>query len=206
MTTITMTMITDDDDDDDDGEDDDGDDDDLLMIKDPENDISNNKKNYASTVKDAVALLTNEMLCFRSYGHHQTPRNATENYPQAFIEQLHIGDINSRSMFSPSFVDHMRIPRAMEVKIVESVNSLNKPNQHPAAYACSPPCSSPILENDYLNTDVFANHKERMPPSREQSFRYQTMTTEESKERIYRERLLVSELREKLRNQRKIDE
>lgn len=142
----------------------------------------------------------------RSYGHHQNPRNATENYPQAFIEQLHIGDVNSRSMFSPSFVDHMRIPRAMEVKIVESVNSLNKPNQHPAAYACSPPSSSPILENDYLNTDVFANHKERMPPSREQSFRYQTMTTEESKERIYRERLLVSELREKLRNQRKIDE
>lgn len=146
------------------------------------------------------------MLSFRWYTNHNNIRNPTENYPRAFIEQLHNGDINSRSMFSPSFVDHMRIPRAMEVKMVESVNSLNK-SYPPPSY--SPPSLTPISENDsndYLNADMFSLPVERMPPSRQQSFRHQNMSTEESKERIYREKLLVSELRQKLRNQRNIDE
>lgn len=142
------------------------------------------------------------MICFlcRSYANQQNP---LDNYPQAFIEQLHNGDINSSSMFSPSFVDHMRIPRAMEVKIVQSVNSLNKTHPQPPY---SPPRHLSIPENDYLDTNMFSLPTERRPPSRQQSFRYQNMSTEESKERIYREKLLVSELREKLRNQKRIDE
>ena len=126
-------------------------------------------------------------------------------YPRAFIEQLHDGETNTRAMFSPSFVDNMRIPRAMEVKIIESVNSLN--NTHPRPVYSSP-CLSPKRSNsnDYLSSDMFSFPKERMPPSRQQSFRYSNMTTEESNERIYREKLLVSELREKLRNQNKISE
>lgn len=142
-------------------------------------------------------------LSFRPHGQHHDPRHPMDNYPRGFIEQLHNGDINSRSMFSPSFVDHMRIPRAMEVKIIESVNNLNKSHPRPTY---SPPCHSPTCDIDYLNADMFSFPAERMPPSRQQSFRYSNMSTEESKERIYREKLLVSELREKLRNQKKIDE
>lgn len=143
----------------------------------------------------------------RPYAQHHNPSHLMDNYPLGFIEQLHNGNINSRSMFSPSFVDHMRIPRAMEVKIIESVNSINKPQPQPSY---SPPCHSPTQDmNDVLNAELFSfpnERTERMPPSRQQSLRYSNMSTEESKERIYREKMLVSELREKLRNQRKIDE
>lgn len=141
----------------------------------------------------------------RPYAQHQNLRHPVDVYPRAFIEQLHDGETNTRAMFSPSFVDNMRIPRAMEVKIIESVNSLN--NTHPRPVYSSP-CLSPKRSNsnDYLSSDMFSFPKERMPPSRQQSFRYSNMTTEESNERIYREKLLVSELREKLRNQNKISE
>lgn len=126
-------------------------------------------------------------------------------YPRAFIEQLHDSETNSRAMFSPSFVDNMRIPRAMEVKIIESVNSIN--NTHPLPQLNSP-CLSPKRSNskEHLNPEMFSLPKGRMPPSRQQSFRYSNMTTEESNERIYREKMLVSELREKLRHQNMIDE
>ena len=126
-------------------------------------------------------------------------------YPRGYIDQLHHEDTNSRSMFSPSFVDHMRIPRAMEVKIIESVNSLN--NAHPRP-PYSPPCLSPTHDSheDYLSADMFSIPKDRMPPSRQQSFRYSNMSTEESNERILREKMLVSELRQKLQNQSKIAE
>ena len=127
-----------------------------------------------------------------------------DHYPRGYIEQLHNGETNSRAMFSPSFVDNMRIPRAMEVKIMESVNSLN--NLHPRP-PYSPPCQSPIrLSQDLLSADMFSFPNERIPPSRQQSFRYSNMSTVESNERMYRERMLVSELREKLRNQHQINE
>lgn len=126
-------------------------------------------------------------------------------YPRAFIEQLHDSETNSRAMFSPSFVDNMRIPRAMEVKIIESVNSIN--NTHPLPQLNSP-CLSPKRSNskEHLSPVMFSLPKGRMPPSRQQSFRFSNMTTEESNERIYREKMLVSELREKLRHQNMIDE
>lgn len=125
-------------------------------------------------------------------------------YPRGYIEQLHNEDTNSRSMFSPSFVDNMRIPRAMEVKMIESVNSLNNTHARPPY---TPPSHSPThLSQDYLNVDMFSFPKERMPPTKQQSFRYSNMSTEESNERMYKEKMLVSELREKLRNQHKIDE
>ena len=144
------------------------------------------------------------LLSFRPYGHPHDPRHPAENYPQGYIEQLHHGETNSRAVFSPSFVDNMRIPRAMEVKIIESVNSLNNSHPHPPY---SPPCQSPIrLSQDLLSADMFSFPKERMAPSRQQSFRYSNMSTEESNERMYREKMLVSELREKLRNQHQINE
>lgn len=140
----------------------------------------------------------------RPYGHPHDPGHPAENYPQGYIEQLHHGETNSRVMFSPSFVDNMRIPRAMEVKIIESVNSLNNSHPHPPY---SPPSHSPIrLSQDLLSADMFSFPKERLAPSRQQSFRYSNMSTEESNERMYREKMLVSELREKLRNQHQINE
>lgn len=140
----------------------------------------------------------------RAYGNHRNPRHPVDHYPRGYIEQLHHGETNSRAMFSPSFVDNMRIPRAMEVKIIESVNNLN--NSHPCP-PNSPPCHSPTrLSQDLLNVDMFSFPKERMPPSRQQSFRYSNMSTEESNERMHREKMLVSELREKLRNQHQINE
>lgn len=146
----------------------------------------------------------NGSLSFRPYAHHRDPRHPVDHYPRGYIEQLHNGETNSRSMFSPSFVDNMRIPRAMEVKIIESVNSLN--NSHPRP-PYSPPCHSPTrLSQDLLSADMFSFPQDRMPPSRQQSFRYSNMSTEESNERMYREKMLVSELREKLRNQQKINE
>ncbi|XP_068686432.1 uncharacterized protein [Montipora foliosa] len=134
----------------------------------------------------------------RSYSQYYDPRNLMGSYPQAFIEHFYKGGLYSRTMFSPSFVDHMRIPRAMEVKIVESVSSLSKSYPLPA-YNTS--IDSPVHDRDSLDADIFSYTTERKPPSREQSFRYQDMSSEESKERIYREKLLVSELREKLRSQ-----
>ena len=117
-------------------------------------------------------------------------------------------------MFSPSFVDHMRIPRAMEVKIIDTVNSLNESHSQPPY---SPTNHTPTRGmNELLNPDMFSfpneritpalPERERMPPSRQQSFRYSNMSVEESKQRIYKEKMLVSELREKLRNQRRVDE
>ena len=93
----------------------------------------------------------------------------------------------------------------MEVKIIESVNSIN--NTHPLPQLNSP-CPSPKRSNskEHLSPEMFSLPKGRMPPSRQQSFRYSNMTTEESNERIYREKMLVSELREKLRHQNMIDE
>ncbi|XP_078379619.1 uncharacterized protein LOC144662632 [Oculina patagonica] len=141
----------------------------------------------------------------RPFEQHRNPRHPMDFYPRGYIQQLHSEDANARSMFSPSFVDNMRIPRAMEVKIIESVNSLN--NTHPRPLY-SPTCQSPTrLSQDYLNADMFSlPNKERMPPTRQQSFRYSNMSTEESNERMFREKMLVSELREKLRNQQKINE
>lgn len=117
-------------------------------------------------------------------------------------------------MFSPSFVDHMRIPRAMEVKIIDTVNSLNESHSQPP-YSPTNHTPTPSM-NELLNADMFSfpneritpalPERERMPPSRQQSFRYSNMSVEESKERIFKEKMLVSELREKLRNQRKVDE
>ena len=137
-----------------------------------------------------------------------------DDYPKGLIEHLHNDNISSKAMFSPSFVDHMRIPRAMEVKMIESVNSLNRSHPQPIY---SPTCRSPTRSiNDFLNAELLSLpderippfvHQERMPPSRQQSFRYPAnMSVEESKERIYKEKMLVSELREKLRGQRKVDE
>lgn len=138
------------------------------------------------------------MAFSRPYPYYQDPSHLMDNYPQAFIEHLHNGNIHARPMFSPSFVDHMRIPRAMEVKIVASVNSLNKAYPLPVH---NPSIQSPVDENDCIEEDLFSFATE-IPPSREQSFRYQNMSSEESKERYHKEKLLVSELREKLRNQR----
>ncbi|XP_029183566.2 uncharacterized protein [Acropora muricata] len=135
----------------------------------------------------------------RPYPYCQDPRHLIDNYPQALIEHLYKGNIHARPMFSQSFVDHMRIPRAMEVKIVASVNSLNNAFPLPVY---NPTIQSPVEENDCLEEDLFSFSTERIPPSREQSFRYQNMSSEESKERYHKEKLLVSELREKLRNQR----
>ena len=87
----------------------------------------------------------------------------------------------------------------MEVKIVASVNSLNNAFPLPVY---NPTIQSSVEENDCLEEDLFSFSTERIPPSREQSFRYQNMSSEESKERYHKEKLLVSELREKLRNQR----
>ena len=144
------------------------------------------------------------LLFFRPYGHHRDLRHPVDHYPRGYIDQLHHGETNSRAMFPLSFVDNMRIPRAMEVKIIESVNNLN--NSHPPP-PDSPPCHSPTrLSQDLLSADMFSIPKERMPPSRQQSFRYSNMSTEESNERMYREKMLVSELREKLRNQQHINE
>lgn len=140
----------------------------------------------------------------RAYGNHRDPRHPVDHYPRGYIEQLHHGETNSRAMFSPSFVDNMRIPRAMEVKIIESVNNLNNSHRCPPN---SPPCHSPTrLSQDLLSADMFSFPKERMPPSRQQSFRYSNMSTEESNERMHTEKMLVSELREKLRNQHQINE
>lgn len=141
----------------------------------------------------------------RPHAKHQNLRHPVDIYPRAFIEQLHDSETNSRAMFSPSFVDNMRIPRAMEVKIIESVNSIN--NTYPLPQLNSP-CPSPKRSNskEHLSPEMFSLPKGRMPPSRQQSFRYSNMTTEESNERIYREKMLVSELREKLRHQNMIDE
>ena len=86
----------------------------------------------------------------------------------------------------------------MEVKIVESVNSLSKSYPLPAYNTT---INSPVHDRDSLDADIFSYAAERKPPSREQSFRYQDMSSEESKERIHREKMLVSELREKLRSQ-----
>lgn len=140
----------------------------------------------------------------RPYGHHRDSRHPVDDYPRGYIERLHHGETNSKAMFSPSFIDNMRIPRAMEVKIIESVNSLNNPRPDPPY---SPPWHSPTrLSHDLLNADMFSFPNDRMPPSRQQSFRYSNMSTEESNERMHREKMLVSELREKLRNQHQINE
>ena len=144
------------------------------------------------------------LLSFRPYGDHRDSRHPADNYPRGYIDQLHHGETNSKAMFSPSFVDNMRIPRAMEVKIIDSVNSLNNPRPRPPY---SPPCHSPThLSQDLLSADMFSfPQADRMPPSRQQSFRYSNMSTEESNERMYREKMLVSELREKLQNQHQIN-
>ena len=140
---------------------------------------------------------------FRSRASRINDGNPLYNYPQGFDNHLPNGDANMLATFSPSFVDNMRIPRAMEVKIVESVNSINHPyHTHPY----SSPCLSPKAGNDYLSTEMLSSPKERVAPSRQQSLRYSNMSTEESKERIHREKMLVTELREKFRNQRKINE
>lgn len=141
----------------------------------------------------------------RPYAKHQHLSHPVDVYPRAFIEQLHDSETNSRAMFSPSFVDNMRIPRAMEVKIIESVYSLNNTHLRPQLDS---PCLSPKRSDskEYLSSEMFSLPKERIPPSRQQSFRYSDMTTEESNERIYREKMLVSELREKLRHQNIINE
>lgn len=151
---------------------------------------------------------------FRPYPEQNNPKYLIEDYPKGFIDYLHNGNINSRAMFSPSFVDHMRIPRAMEVKIIDTVNSLNESHSQPP-YSPTNHMPTPSM-NELLNADMFSfpneritpalPERERMPPSRQQSFRYSNMSVEESKERIYKEKMLVSELREKLRNQRKVDE
>ena len=153
-------------------------------------------------------------FCFRPCPQQNQPKYLIEDYPKAFIDYLHNGNINSRAMFSSSFVDHMRIPRAMEVKIIDTVNSLNESHSQPPY---SPTNHTPTRSmNELLNPDMFSfpderitpalPERERMPPSRQQSFRYSNMSVEESKERIYKEKMLVSELREKLRNQKKVDE
>ena len=162
-------------------------------------------------------IYTKKCCCFfyfRPYPQQNHPKYLIEDYPKGFIDYLHNGNINSRAMFSPSFVDHMRIPRAMEVKIIDTVNSLNQSHSQPP-YSPTNPTPTRSM-NELLNPDMFSfpneritpalPERERMPPSRQQSFRYSNMSVEESKERIYKEKMLVSELREKLRNQRKVDE
>lgn len=175
----------------------------YFSLNSPTPTTNNKEQQQLLSDSNLNGLLTS--LCFRPYAHHRDPRHPIDYYPRGFIDQLHHEDTNSRSMFSPSFVDHMRIPRAMEVKIIESVNSLN--NTHPRP-PYSPPCLSPTHDSheDYLSADMFSIPKDRMPPSRQQSFRYSNMSTEESNERILREKMLVSELRQKLQNQSKIAE
>ena len=126
-----------------------------------------------------------------------------DNYPQGFTIQLHHGYANPQSVYRPSFVDRMRIPRAMEIKMVEAVNSISHSNHLSHA---SPSLSPRGGNKEYFSAEMFSFNIEEVAAARKQSFRYSNFGGEESKERIHREKLLVTELREKLGKQRQVDE
>ena len=124
------------------------------------------------------------------------------------INEFHDELGNLRCIFPNSFVDHMRIPRAVEVKMVESVNALPEVNRQDYTYYCenfeetnASDDTDLELRDDSLRIEPCA----RAMPSRDHSFRYLT-TAESRSETMYREKLMVSELRQKLKNHRKIDE
>ena len=102
-----------------------------------------------------------------------------------------------------SFVDYMRIPRAVEIKIVESVSAL--PQDDTPAY----PYYAGELDNVHghfeLSERTLEKDRPRMVLSREHSFRHLGGTDESTTEKIYREKLLVSELQEILKTQRKLN-
>lgn len=139
-----------------------------------------------------------------------------EAYPHGIIANFHNMDEQTRRIFPTSFVDRMRIPRAMEVKMAETVNNMSSTFIHPYSAPlpqtsmCHSPGTCPKSDQQLLSvpdTIMRSPSVERKIPSRQSSFRHQEIMDEKERaERINKEKMLVYELREKLRRQGKFEE
>ncbi|XP_032227970.1 uncharacterized protein LOC116611658 [Nematostella vectensis] len=138
-------------------------------------------------------------------------------YPVGIIDQLHPQEINAYENFSPTFTRDLRIPRAVpRVRISESPE-----------FASSPPQVVPLTvyepkdengnEASLNPRDIYLDLRSleyelpasisRVAVSREASFRQAANISDENRaEQMYREKMVVNELRQKLRNSRRITE
>lgn len=136
-------------------------------------------------------------------GLSQDNFNQHDFQPIEVLKLFHVQPENVRTNFPGSFVDHGRIPRAVEVKMAEIVNALPPLDRVSCPYYAGRETTR--LDDDLgLSQGPMLRDIPSTALSREHSFRY--LGTEESRtEKLYREKLLVSELREKLKTQQILD-
>lgn len=136
-----------------------------------------------------------------------------ESYPHGYIEELHTVKQSHTAIFPPAFGNStIRIPRATEVKMIESENGvvkMNEPNHSAIDNTGLTLDELTISISNYDDEDYdFTEHQhKKINISREASFRTSNISDENKARQMLREKMLVNELREKIRRERRtIDE
>lgn len=138
-----------------------------------------------------------------------------ETYPQGFIEELHTVKQDDKTIFPPSFSNNMKIPRASQVKMVSSENGGYQTNEsHHSAAIDNSGLTLEELSISISNYDIpgdenldYGEYHKKITLSREASFRTSNLSEENKARQMLREKMLVNELREKIRqNKQTIDE
>lgn len=147
-------------------------------------------------------------------GERRMSISTFDNYPQGYIDDLHTKQPITKQLFSPTFVHNMRIPRAAEVRMTD--NPRNSKDYMPQQNVLEPPRVSfeelgfhGYEYGHYDDDDEDYNElhpSRRINLSRDASFKASNISEENKAKQLYKERMVVNELREKIRRVKRIDE
>ncbi|XP_031548743.1 uncharacterized protein LOC116286375 isoform X2 [Actinia tenebrosa] len=136
-----------------------------------------------------------------------------DNYPQGYINDLHTKRLITEQLFPSTFVNNMRIPRAVEVRMTDTPRSSG--DFIPQQNVTEPPRVSfeelgfHGYEYEHYDDDDDVNElhpNKRISLSRDASFKASNISEENKAKQLHRERMLVNELREKIRRDKRINE
>lgn len=134
-----------------------------------------------------------------------------EAYPQGVFEELHTVKKDDKTVYPPSLENNMKIPRATEIKIVTSEHSTLRGNDSHLSAIDNSGLSLDELTISISNYDFPDEHlsdfedqqHKKITLSRDASFKTSNLSEENKARQMLRERMVVNELRQKIRRERR---